>query len=625
LSFLISPIAHQKYESRGGVLKSSIRFIFFLFCLHLVPNLHLATHVYADQNQSLVELDPLVIRSSPGGILADDPIVPGWSGEIGVSGAGSIQNSLQNQMSFAISDFGKRGMFSQIRGLGTSSDDIDIQVFGISMNPAQGGGFDLTAFPQFLWSNYQFQLGPSLNALNRTAASGTLSLTPWTSKALKEPGWGARGSSFYSSSGTSQVAAAAKDGENFAVVAGYSSMKAIGPSAVMSGRWGQDQYSGALHLLATDLDMETEGDESMPSPQARARKTRVIPVLQNDFRLSSASFLKTSVFYDWGFVGYQNPDTQSQSQSKTHIQQWGTENAYLLDQWKFGLSIRQVSYQSSSSWLGNIQDSQVPLQNLSTLQVSRVIEAGEVILEPTVQGVWVTQYGWMPQGSLGVRKEWGRGAPALFSRASYSKKIPTLLDRYSVYSEFSGNPNLQPETDWTGVLGGEVKDRGYEASLQGYAQFRQDARVFTGSSVNNMNHASVFALTGAGRVEITSWLDGIHSTTLSRSRLYVTDDEFPFAPAFLSSTGISLHKNKGRRAWEWTTSVRGSSSQINLVALNGSSRAGGYAVLDTGAQVELMQGLRLGGRVENVMGRSIELIKGYPLGRSVALMLSGEI
>jgi len=593
-----------------------------------------------------IELPPIVAVGTPGEVLVDDSMVPSRSGDTGISsGAGSIQNSLQNQLAVPITDYGRAGNAAQVRGFGFSAEDVDAQILGISVNPPQGGGFDLSIFPQYLWSGYRYQMGPSLNALNQSASTGTLSLVPWTATALNQPGFSTRGIGFTSSLGVSQLSAAAAgkfpgssgasprasgDGSNIAVLAGYSSGTVFGPSASAGARWNRGEYTGSIHFLATDLDAQTLGPIDFPTPLARTHNTRFIPMLQNDFRLSKSSLLKTSLFYDWGYLGYLDPGSSNQSQY--YFKQWGAENVCLVNQWKLGVSGRQVQFNSASSYIQNnlptASTVDLPLQNIGNLQISREIDFGNISIEPTLQGIWMTDYGFIPEGSLGARADSEDGTGGIFGRASFSKRAPSILDRYSMSYDFLGNPNLKMETDWTGILGGEWKGKKAEASLQGYTQLKQNARVSiynaaSNLTVINLNDAYVLAATGTGTFHLTRHFDLFDSGTVSKSRLLVTGYEFPYIPTFLNIAGINLHEAREKRRWEWSTMTRISSSQV-VNAVTG-ERVPGYLTLDTGLQFNLTDGLRLAGRVEDLLDRSYELIKGYPIGRTFSVMLAGEL
>jgi hypothetical protein len=344
--------------------------------------------------------------------------------------------------------------------------------------------------------------------------------------------------------------------------------------------------------------------------------TRVIPVVQNDFRISSSGLLKTSVFYDYGRSGYEDPDT-----SFTYVgtsQQWGFQSTYLTGDWKLGFSGKQVSLETEVFSV----TSATPQQTIGNLQVSRDIQFGSILVEPLVQGVWITGLGLLPQGSLGARKEWDGQTKAIYTKGIMSRRVPTLLDRYGRSANFIGNPDLQTELDWTGVLGGELKGKGWESGVQGYAQLRQNARVLVGNSVSNLEDAQVFAVTGKGRVSLSENLDLSNALTYSQSKILATGNEFPYVPALFDVVGFSVHSAKNPARWEWNTAVRFSSTKT--YSSSSTATIPGYGVVDTGFQVGLGSGVSLAGRVENVFNRSYELIKDYPIGRIASLSLSGE-
>ena len=567
-----------------------------------------------------VDLPPIIKSGTPGEVLLDDPILPALNGMTQYnSGTGTVQNSLQNQLPLSVTDYGRPGSAGQLRGLGFSSEELDVQAFGISLNPPQGGGFDLSAFPQFLWGGYRFQAGPALNGLNPTATSGVLSLVPWTSQALTQAGFGARAMQFYSTTGVNQVSVSAQGDQNLAVVAGYSGQKVRGPSFGLSSGWGKtgdrkgsEFYSGQFHLLATDLDAEAPGPTYAYSPLARMRTIRVIPILQSDFRITSSSLLKNSLFYDSSWLSYEDPATFS---SRSRIKQGGLSQVYLVGAWKFGSNLKWVNYQDDFQ--------SPPAQIFGNFQISKEMEWGSLLVQPNLQGVWVSGFGFLPQGGLGIRKEWDHQRKALFTRWTLSHRIPSLLDWYSQDRYFQGNRNLKEERDWTGIFGGELKSERYSGSLQLYSQLRQNARVPFNATVSNLGNAFITALITQYQFKVSDQIDLFGGETLTSSRLILAGQPFPFMPTLIHLTGVSVHSRDLARGWNWTTNLRAFSSQLNDLSTN--SRLPFYSMLDTSIQKRVWKEVYLTGRVENVLDRSIELIPGYPLGRSLSFMLSGAL
>ena len=205
--------------------------LIYWFALYLLMS---ARGAVAEQ----IDLPPIVKEGAAGEVLQFDAVVPAQSGAVGgVTGNGSVVSGLQDQLPVSLSQSGRPGNLAQVRGYGISSEDVDVQSFGISLNPPQGGGFDLSVFPFYLWSGFNFQSGPSLNGLNPSARSGTLALIPWSADALKKTGPQSRVGEFYSTSGVNQIFVGHKYQESLAWVAGYSFLKSVGPSGVVSTRW----------------------------------------------------------------------------------------------------------------------------------------------------------------------------------------------------------------------------------------------------------------------------------------------------------------------------------------------------------------------------------------------------
>ena len=84
---------------------------------------------------------------SPIDFLAEDPIVPVLAGPVQrpTLRKASIQHTLTNDLPYAATDPSRPGQTSQFLGLGSSSEDTDVQTLGIPLNSPQGGGFDFSS------------------------------------------------------------------------------------------------------------------------------------------------------------------------------------------------------------------------------------------------------------------------------------------------------------------------------------------------------------------------------------------------------------------------------------------------------------------------------------------------
>ncbi len=572
-----------------------------------------------------IQLPTLVKEGLAGEVLQSDWVVPSQSGSAGgATGAGSVLSGIQDEIPVSISNSGRPGNLSQLRGYGMSSEDIDTQSFGISLNPPQGGGFDLSVFPFYLWSGFSFQSGPSLNGFNPSARSGTLTLSPWTAEALKKEGSVYRAGEFYSSTGVNQVYAAGKSQEGLAWVFGYSFLKAVGPSAGFSTRWhhgsSSSGYSGGAHLLATHLDAAAQGPVFSFSPLARMRTARVIPILENVYQWSDSQIFRSSLFSDFSLMTYQDPN--SGLGSRDEVQQWGIENVVELGAWRLGASLRRASYFGQSF--------QAPIQTVGNFQISKVFGHESWIVEPLLQASWVNGFGLLPQGSLGFRNEWGRGKPSFYLRLGFAQKVPSLLDRYFVYGHFVGNPDLKTEENWTTTTGVEWKRGSLEGMLQVYGQFRDHVRALMSRSsdsspdtVTNLGGASVLAVQNTLRYQVDSLWGFTHSFAWSPSRINVTGRPFPYLPRWTEILGVSLHWGGAVQKVEWSGVLRVSGS--SGTSATAGQELPGFAVLDTALDYPLSRQLRLAVRVENLLNQQIQWVAGYPVGRIFSFLISGQI
>ena len=558
-----------------------------------------------------------------------DAVVPSYEGPANLgSGSGTLQKSLSDQLALPVVGMENPGGVVQFRGLGRSAEDTDVQALGIPLNPPQGGGFDLSIFPQFLWAGYEYQAGPALGTFDPRGTAGSLTLVPWTAQALGSGAFSGRISGLGSTANVYQVSAAASDGKSLAVVAGSSSGDAQGPSAALSGRWRLSEGEVlSFHLLMTDIDAKTPGPANY-TPFAHQQTVRGIPLVQLDSRVGSDGLLKSSVFFDDEYLRWQDPASSSLPATQDHILQLGTENALLVGDWKFGAGLRGVRY----GRLGFDDQSEMILNLLA----SRTFEPGRgLLIEPTVRAVGVSDYAVEPEASLGVRGAIGEQA-AWFVRGGMARHFPSMLNRFYSYGGFVGypgftaNPALQPERDWTATTGVEFKGRRLQAGLQAYGQVAQDAQVValldpTHNTELNLGEARIASLMGNLRIEAAPWLDLGGSFTLSASQLTQTGVAFPGLPGWLSVASVGVHSDGelagGGHRWEGRIFERISS--VSVADASGD-------LLPAYHEEDLEFRARIIGdawtsvlRVEDLTDQRPQLVAGYPgFGRTVSVLVS---
>lgn len=573
-----------------------------------------------------IEVDtPVVVQgesASPGDLLMEDPVAPSRRARTqAASGSGGVQKSLSDQIALPVAGTGAPGGQSQFRGLGRSAEDTDVQAFGIPLNPPQGGGFDLSVFPQFLWSGYAYQPGPALGTFDPRGTAGSLVLTPWTASALQGGLIGnGRLAAQASSSRLYQVSGAWSDGERVALVAGASSGDAQGPSVGLSARHRVgERLLVSTHLLATDLEARIPGPGNL-TPHARQRTMRAIPLLQADLRIADGLLVKSGVYVDASYLKYEDPSASALPYTQDHVAQVGTENALLWGRWKLGASARGVRY----STLGFATRSEA----ITSLLLSRSIGLGSSwSLEPTLRGVGVSRYGLQPEGSLGARGELGGGF-AVYARAGFARKFPSMLNRFYSYPGFPGfpgfvgNPELSPERVGTALLGLEWQGERVRAGIQNYGQVVDSAQVritrdATTDTMANVGRASVDSLLLYSTWDVAPWLSLRLDTTWSVSSLSQSGRRYPGLPTGLGVLGAEVrYAGWALRAYERISgnSTADATSAAILPA---------YHEEDFELEAPLGAGWQALGRVDDLTDQRPEHVRGYPArGRTVSVLLS---
>lgn len=585
--------------------------------------------VLADE-RPVYTLPPIVIEGTALESLNADAIVPALKASqesmAQPSASGSLGSGLKRDLALPVNDYGKPGNLTSLRGLGRSTEEVNTEVLGVPLNYAQGGGFDLSIYPQFLWSDYRFQLGPSLSTLDVRAGSGTLLLEPWTSAALQgDEQTRIRILQSYSGAAGSQSAIGVKHEDRFASLVGFSAGDARGPAGSLSGRWGERdaRVQGKYHFLGTRLDAQIPGSRTFPTPRARQISTRLTPVFQADFRLSEGdtqSLLKTTWFYDATYLKYDDADSYA-SRSRDRALQGGGEIAWIQRDWRVGLVLRQVSYSKL--------DFQAPTEQMGSASVLRKFRLAQFVVEPSVQAVGVSRYGVLPAGSLGARLPFSL-ENAAFARVSYSYLFPSIADRYYDLPVFSlvGNRDLKVEKDLTLVSGVEMKCESVKDTLQFYSRWKEDAQVSALVRGNltkiNSGSANVIALMNSFQWEMTPHWDLFNQSTITDSYVQATASSFSYLPRASTTLGMRLHSRMvavSDSRWAVTLSQRFVSSSA---VTSNADRVSGYGMTDLQARYHL-QALALTAGVENVLNRNVEIQKGYPAaGRTFVAGIVGE-
>lgn len=588
-------------------------------------------------------LPPLVVHGSASDLLPYDPIVPPLIHAIEPSSPnGTVGGAIEQQLPLPVSDPGTPGNTTQIRGLGISVQDTNVQTLGIPLNPPGGSGFDLGSFPQFFWSRYELQLGSSTGAFDPRGNVSTLTLNPWTAQALSGGHDSHRVTQLFTdtlassavqpvphSNFLSQTSAAASQGR-VAALAGYSAGTARGPTGSLSTRlFQQGHWELQAHLLATSVQEISPGFIGFATPLASLKTTRWIPLAQLSYEPSSQVIFKSSVFFDRNDLSYSNPDPGAIYASFTRSEQWGIENALVVDDWKFGVSARAIGLREEQ--LGD-PTVNIPDEGVFHLLAGRTLRLGTLTLDSILEANNESRTGWRPAFTLGARQNCLGERLAIFARASYAFDFPTLNDRfYSLPGQYVANPGLIPEQASTATVGMTWQDGRLETTLQGIAVLKRNSLLTVTdpsfvSTVINAGHASGLSLLHLIRADITPWLEASNALRLSRSAVESTSEMIPYDPGITEILEAAWHRALG---WRAGTSIRAVNRQST--GTPGVSNPG-YAYWNLEASLllsrsgDFSRALTLQASVQNLLDRPIQVIRGFPWpGRLYAIGLTGTL
>ncbi len=514
-----------------------------------------------DETNSEIVLSPVIVDGTPSDVLKFDPIVPSTYGTTTLKASnGGIAKDISNQLPFHLSDNMKPGNVVNMSGNVRTAEEFDVNVLGIPLNAPQGGGFNLTSFPQYMWSGFNFQLGPSMGAYDPRAIAGSLSLKLWTQDALLDEKKETRITAFDSTNKISQHSVGVDIGKKFAINLGSSRGNVKGPAGSLSARLLEtDRVKTKFHLIATR--QKTEDFQSERSTQATADYTvmRVIPILQADADISSNVIFKSSFFWDHTYLKTDDPtNVMSVTHERAHVRQGGVETALILGKTRLGVGARQVDFKRLT--FSAPEEKMLNLQATHSLQIS-----DHTVIEPTIGGTAVTRFGFKPMATLGIRHETTEDAQTFgqFLRLGYHNRFPSLLDRYTLYrvTGFAGpayaapNPDLKVERVYSGELGLDFKHERFSSSLTGFGRYSKDARYYknavvsyafgptvvsSGQVINN-GDAYTYGAIHAIDFDVTSFLTLGTKVNWTKSRYRKTQEEFLYQPEWVGIGTIDIH------------------------------------------------------------------------------------
>lgn len=549
-----------------------------------------------------------------------------------LTASGSVAKNVGNQIPIPVLDSGRPGGNSQIRGLGKSAEELSVQTLGVSLNPAQGGGFDFSMLPSFLWADFQF---------STSSAGGRIQLTPWTALQMKESKTaGQRYGMQFGSQGDFQALAGASIPLKSSLLVGINSGNLNGISGSWSGKHIiSPRNTLHAHLLATDHRAQMPGTVSFPTTRAHQRGKRWIPILNHNWTLNPQATLDSTAYWDGSELEFQDPDYGMSSRDFTR--RFGMSQEYRWKNLTLNGTFDHLQYYQTGF--------RPPDENHGRLGIQQKIIIRDrptsiLSISPHLELVHATSMESYPVANVMMHHDYyfdyNRKTNSFF-QMSFSRRLPSLVDRYYNLPWYQGNPQLKPESVVTFSTGTKIHAKKLELSFQLQNQLRWATQVQTMRSVEgkenfhsstsnykiltmeNRGKASVLSLIQQLKMPIASSLEINESTLISHSRIFHNNSEFPLLPRFTQLIGLTYRPITIAHGLQITTLLRAISSSASGVM---SKRIAGSASMDASIQYSWHgQNERINTilYIENCLDRPIIWMEDmFPKRRSVVLSFS---
>jgi hypothetical protein len=573
----------------------------------------------AHAEDDVVTLNPIISEGSAAESLKFDPIVPAFQGQTKArASTGDITKDIANDLPFHSDSNLLPGNETNFTGIGKGPEETDVSVLGIPINRPQGGGADLGAFPQYFWSGYSYQIGPSLGAFDPRGVGGSLNLRLWTEDAMTTEQ--SRATGLWSSRGddVEQFSYGWANGKT-ALLAGVTTGTVFGPALAFSSRPVETgSFRLTTHLVFSEVQAKDfVSARSGSTTSGEQTSYRFLPVIQLDKKMDSGNRLKSTFFYDLGYVRYVVAGSPGSKQiKKTH--QLGNETAFITGDTRVGFGVRHLDYERAALEFQGAP----PSEQTVNAQVSHAFHAGTLTVEPTVGGYAVTRKGAYPMASLGARNETRSGDSRFgqFLRAGFTKRAPSLLDRYyeaqyqvsaSTALRAVPNPGLEPENVRSVEAGVDSSNTSFKNQLTLFARDYKHARytrffmidpppapTIIGFQIQNAGNAYVYGFTGSSDGYALPILTLGARLTRQRSKIYDLGERFANTPEWVWILKADLHTADGKYGLEIVD--KDATDFITYNESNGVVPLGGYNYFDVFARAEIMPGTTLVAGVEDV-------------------------
>ncbi len=607
-------------------------FIFILFIL----NPHF---VHAAESGATIRLAPIPVSASASfETLSDDSFLPVDQIKLDQDHA-DVVNQLSKSSAYPIKNFGYPAGALGINLDGRTVEDTQVFTLGVPLNLPQGGGTDLSLFPNYLWSEVDLSQGLSTAGFSPQAASGSVQLKPWTRERVRDQRYQNerldlpmnRMTVAYDRDLQTYSLGTSKD--NFAVLMGATT----GQQEGIAGEFSDDILKTArnhllLHMIGSSQDGSNPGSSTFPSPFAHKKSWSLIPVIESHQEFESDWIVESTLFANLSSLLSTDPGSSASAatSSDSRTQQYGIENAILYGPYTLALSARYTTYENSS-YDYYVKNTHVGVHEWPYLvSLSRdFYTSSKTTFKLTASGTGTPSVSADSPVAAGARAGWKFEETehrTWFSELSTTPKMPSLVARYYQYPSstaafvFRGNPNLKPERVNAALFGLGFKNQGFQATSTLKAEYRNQIQINQNQTTQNAGNAYLFSAKQDLNYQLLPQVNLETSTLLTYSKMI--DRKLPYPDLAPLTQQLSVNYSPIER-WTMGSSAR---YQGPSIASDGRFHPN-YFLMDASVSALfkdtfIADSVKLTAGLENIFDNRAQLVLDYPLpGRKIYLSL----
>ncbi len=608
------------------------------------------------QDLTLSDVAVTATRIQESTIDAPAAIAVVTAADIAAKGATTVAEALEGVPGLTLTSYGPEGSVVSASIRGSTSNEVVVLIDGVRVANALNGTVDLSTLPadnieriEVLRAGASALYGPDavggvINIITNSSSATRLSATvengafvPGESVSSAGSPEGADAGSLVDSqklsvSGGTALGAVGVEGAGTLSRAGnaylYTDPSGITRQLANAGLLGGDGSLALRAPLASGTiaaegavdysNVGVPGSEEDPSPSANQQNTRLSGTLGYTTGHFLSDLLTTSLtaYAEYTEVAYVYDPTQPSTASDDKLWTYGAdlqEEASVSDALTlvYGLSLEYDSALST--------DVGSPTRLSSGVYFEPSLVVGKLSIVPAIRYDYYSDYA--PgdvSGMLGFSYRLSDDV-ALKLDASRAYRVPTFEDLYTqdAYGD-TGNPNLLPESGWSGEIGVVVDTGRLSYSGFVFTRYMEDLIVWETAPDFTSHPYNIGAalypgaeqelkLRFAGRFYVDAAYTFLDAYDLSDGLTIADNVRLPYTPEDTAS--LAVGSDRGPVTWR----LGGSYASARFEDSTNTTSLPPYFVLDALVRVALARGWSLYVAADNVLGEQYQLSAGYPM------------